>query len=127
MKAHVTVALDGQLHDGEVVEAMAAQGQMFLSHLYELFRFIGLQPPGYLVITDQRVLLATLPGKIPAADISKVKAGTIVEQRPRKIGETFDLATSARDLHEPGKTIGTTAIKVEEWVFTPSMGWDFAT
>lgn len=125
MQAHVTTALDGQLHEGEVVESLAAQGQMWITHLYEIFRLFGLQPPGFLVITNQRVLLATLPGKIPASDIAKVKTGTIVEQRPRTLGETFNLATSARDLHEPGRTIGMTAIKVEEWVFTPSMGWEF--
>lgn len=125
MQAHVSAALGDQLHEGEVIEAMAAQGQMWLTHIYEIFRFLRLQPPSFLVITNQRVLLATLPGKLPTRDISQVKTGSIVEQRPRRAGETFDLATSARDLHEPGRTIGMKAIKVEQWVFTPSMGWQF--
>lgn len=125
MQAHVTTSLSGQLHDDEIVESMAAQGQMWLIHIYELFRFLGLQPPVFLVVTNQRVLLASVPGKIPASDVGKVKAATIVEQRPRRANETFEFATSARDLHEPGRTIGMKAIRVEEWVFTPSMGWHF--
>ena len=125
MQAHVTTALDGQLHEGEIIESMAAEGQMWMTHFFELARLFGIQPRAYLIVTNQRVLIAKLAGRIPAKDIAKVQSGTIVEQRPRLHDEAFVFNTTARELHEPGRTIGLQAIRVEDWLFTPSFGWQF--
>jgi len=123
MRAHLTKALDSKLQDGEELEVIASQGQLFLPIIFRVLQLFKMQPPAYLVLTNQRVLLVNLPGKFPTKDIAKVGSADIIEQRPRNDHEEFTFATSARELSEPGRTIGSNPIKVAPSVFTPSMTW----
>ena len=124
IRTHITKALDGHLHENETPEMLASTNNMWMVMLQPLFQLAGLAPNAYVLVTNQRVLLVELNGKMPARDLSSVRPGNVVEQRPRKDGETFSFATTARELHEPGKTVGAARITVEHTMVTPAMAWD---
>ena len=124
IRTHLTTALEGHLHEDEKLETLASTNNMWMVMLQPLFQLAGLAPNAYVVVTNKRVLLIELNGKMPARDLSSVRPGKVIEQRNRKDGETFSFATTARDLHEPGKTVGAARITVEHTMVTPAMAWD---
>jgi len=126
IRQHLTEALIGQLEDGEVIEAAATQGNMFLPVMLPFLRFLRLVPPAYLVVTNKRLLLVTLDGVLPAKPGRPVSPGAVVEQRGRRSGENFRFPSSARQLQEPALSVGRINIRVEETIFQPALGWHFA-